>query len=52
MHFYGLNLGPSGAGPSWILGPLFEKKLVKDYQAMLHTEFQESKPCSSEEKDF
>ena len=23
MYFYGLNLGPSGTGPSWILGPLF-----------------------------
>ena len=23
MHFYGLNLGPPGAGPSWTLGPWF-----------------------------
>ena len=25
MHFYGLNVGPSGAGPSWTLGPWFEQ---------------------------
>ena len=25
MYFYGLNLGPPGTGPSWILGPLFEQ---------------------------
>ena len=25
MHFYGLNLGPPGAGPSWTLGPWFEQ---------------------------
>ena len=25
MYFYGLNLGPPGMGPSWILGPLFEQ---------------------------
>ena len=25
MHFYGLNLGPPGAGLSWILGPSFEQ---------------------------
>ena len=24
MHFFGSNLGPSGTGPSWILGPSFE----------------------------
>ena len=24
MYFYGLNPGPPGAGPSWILGPSFE----------------------------
>ena len=24
IYFYGLNLGPPGAGPSWILGPSFE----------------------------
>ena len=27
MYFYGLSLGPPGMGPSWILGPLFEKNL-------------------------
>ena len=25
MYFYGLNLGPSGAGPSWVLGSSFEQ---------------------------
>ena len=25
MYFYGLNLEPSGAGPSWTLGPSFEQ---------------------------
>ena len=25
MYFYGLNLGPPGTGPFWILGPLFEQ---------------------------
>ena len=25
MYFYGLNLGPPGTGPSWVLGPLFEQ---------------------------
>ena len=25
MHFYGLNLGPPGAGLSWTLGPSFEQ---------------------------
>ena len=25
MYFYDLNLGPPGAGPSWILGPSFEQ---------------------------
>ena len=25
MYFYGLNLGPPGAGPSYILGPWFDK---------------------------
>ena len=25
MCFYGLNLGPPGTGPSWILGLLFEQ---------------------------
>ena len=25
MYFYGLNLGPPGPGPSWILGPSFEQ---------------------------
>ena len=24
MYFYGLKLGPLGAGPSWAQGPLFE----------------------------
>ena len=24
MYFYGLNLGSPSAGPTWILGPLFE----------------------------
>ena len=24
IYFYGLNLGPSGVGPSWTLGPSFE----------------------------
>ena len=24
MYFYGLNLGPPAAGPSWNLGPSFE----------------------------
>ena len=24
IYFYGLNLGPAGAGPSWTLGPSFE----------------------------
>ena len=25
MYFYGLNPGPPGGGPSWILGPSFEQ---------------------------
>ena len=25
MHFYDLNLGPPGVGPSWILGSWFEE---------------------------
>ena len=25
MYFYGLNLGPPAAGPSWNLGPSFEQ---------------------------
>ena len=25
MYFYGLNLGPPDAGPSWILGHSFEQ---------------------------
>ena len=25
MYFYGLNLGPPGAGPSWNLEPSFEQ---------------------------
>ena len=25
MFFYGLNLGPPGKGPSWILGSSFEQ---------------------------
>ena len=25
MYFYGLTLGPPGAGPSWNLGPSFEQ---------------------------
>ena len=25
MHFYGLNLGPHGTGPSWTLGPSLEQ---------------------------
>ena len=25
MYFYGSNLGPAGAGPSWTQGPLFEQ---------------------------
>ena len=25
MYFYGLNLGPPGAGLSWTLGPSFEQ---------------------------
>ena len=25
MYFYGLNLGPPAAGPSWNLGPAFEQ---------------------------
>ena len=29
MYFYGLNLGPPGTGPSWILGPLFEQNWLK-----------------------
>ena len=36
MHYYGLNLGPPGAGPSWFLG---------------HTKFQASEPRGYEE-DF
>ena len=25
LYFYGANLGPPGAGPSWTLGPSFER---------------------------
>ena len=30
MHFYGLNLGPPGAGLSWTLGPSFEQTVNLD----------------------
>ena len=52
MHFYGLNLGPPGTGPSWTLGSWIEQTRVKDHQAMLHTKFQAPEQSSSEEEDF
>ena len=41
-----------GQRPSWTLGPFIRKNLVEDYQAMLHTKFQTSGPCGSEEEGF
>ena len=39
MYFYGLNLGPPGT------------KFVNDHYAVLHIEFQASKPSGFEEKN-
>ena len=29
MYFYGLNIGPPGAGPSWTQGPSFEQTWLR-----------------------
>ena len=53
MYFYGTNLGPPGAGPSWTQRPLFEQTLQRiTRHAMLHTKFQASRQSGSEEDFF
>ena len=51
IYFYGLNLGPPGAGPSCTQGPSIEQNWYKTTRQMLHIKFQASKPSGSEE-DF
>ena len=41
-----------GQRPSWTLGPFIRTNLVEVHEAMLHTKFQTSGPCGSEEEGF
>ena len=56
MYFYGLNLGPNGAGPSWTLGPSFKQTWQSTRQCYLlnftHLSQVASGPSGSEEEDF
>ena len=42
----------TGQRPSWTLGPSIRTILVEVHWAMLHTKFQTSGPCGSEEEGF